>query len=44
MDGDEGRVGGGEIEQPDQEDGGDERLGTIGEDNDEDKLIYDTQQ
>lgn len=29
-------VGGGEIEQPD------ERLGTIGEDNEEDKLIYDT--
>jgi len=29
-------VGGGEIEQPE------ERLGTIGEDNEEDRLIYDT--
>lgn len=32
-------VGGGEIEQPEEEGG---RLGTIGEDNEEDKLIYDT--
>jgi hypothetical protein len=37
----EGRVGGGEIESPE---GGNERLGTIGEDGDEDKQIYDTQQ
>lgn len=48
MDG--GRVGGGEIEQPGQEDlrddldedEGDQRLGTIGEDRDEDRHIYDT--
>jgi hypothetical protein len=46
----DGRVGGGQIEQPDDEydeDGGrrgenNERLGTIGEDGDEDKQIYDT--
>jgi hypothetical protein len=36
-----GRIGGGEIEQPDGEN---ERLGTIGEDGDEDRQIYDTQQ
>jgi hypothetical protein len=48
----EGRVGGGEIEQPeglreedeDDENGGNQRLGTIGEDGDEDKHIYDTNQ
>ena len=34
----EGRVGGGEIEQPEE----DQRLGTIGEDGEEDKQIYDT--
>jgi hypothetical protein len=39
----EDRVGGGMIEQPEDEEG-DERLGTIGEDGDEDKQIYDTQQ
>lgn len=49
---DDGRVGGGEIEHPgdDEEEferaqnneGGGERLGTIGEDGDEDKQIYDT--
>lgn len=39
-DGEEGgRVGGGEIELPDEKN---ERLGTIGEDGDEDKHIYDT--
>lgn len=49
-----GRVGGGEIEQPgkdeedlrddfeEDEEGGDQRLGTIGEDRDEDRHIYDT--
>jgi len=51
-----GRVGGGEIEQPMQDEGdlrddleddeegagGNQRLGTIGEDGDEDKHIYDT--
>jgi hypothetical protein len=54
MDGEDeegGRVGGGEIEQPDhqqmdggddEEGGGNQRLGTIGEDGDEDKQIYDT--
>jgi hypothetical protein len=36
----EGRVGGGMIEQPEEEEG--ERLGTIGEDGDEDRQIYDT--
>jgi hypothetical protein len=43
-DGREGRIGGGEIEQPDDQDprGDNERLGTIGEDGDEDKQIYDT--
>jgi hypothetical protein len=35
----DGRVGGGEIEQPE----GEERLGTIGEDGEEDRQIYDTQ-
>ena len=42
---DGGRVGGGEIEQPEDDEGkeGGERLGTIGEDGDEDKHIYDTQ-
>lgn len=40
----DGRVGGGEIEHPDEGREGDgERLGTIGEDGDEDKQIYDTQ-
>jgi hypothetical protein len=38
--GDGGRVGGGEIESPEGNNG--ERLGTIGEDGDEDKQIYDT--
>lgn len=41
-----GRVGGGEIEHPDDDvdgaGGNGERLGTIGEDGDEDKHIYDT--
>jgi hypothetical protein len=37
----DGRVGGGEIEHPNDNNG--ERLGTIGEDGDEDKQIYDTQ-
>ena len=36
--GDEEAVGGGEIEQPDDK----EHLGTIGEDGDEDRQIYDT--
>lgn len=44
----DGRIGGGEIEQPGDDEGGreqdNERLGTIGEDGDEDKQIYDTQQ
>jgi len=42
---DGGRVGGGEIEHPEDDDGAGgngERLGTIGEDGDEDKHIYDT--
>jgi len=45
MEDEEARVGGGEIEHPDDdEDDGieGERLGTIGEDGDEDKHIYDT--
>ena len=36
------RVGGGLIEQPPGADEDDERLGTIGEDGDEDRHIYDT--
>ena len=40
-DDEDGRVGGGLIEQP-PADEDDERLGTIGEDGDEDRHIYDT--